>query len=241
MNKYKTIFKHEIAETIEKKSKFIGNAKPVRSREEAELFIAEVRQIHKEATHNVFAYRVYETQKEDKLNKNEFNTPLSSQNKGILIERQTDDGEPSGTAGLPILNYLKGEDLLNICIVVTRYYGGTLLGTGGLVRAYGTCAKQSTIAAGIITKELYSLVNIKIDYSLLGKVEYEILNLGYTIVNTDYNENVSIYVALIYEEVHRLEKKIIEVTSNNALIAIYKDFFGFWHEEKLCGIPLIGK
>ncbi|MCL2610078.1 MAG: YigZ family protein [Defluviitaleaceae bacterium] len=213
---YKTIFKHEIAETIEKKSKFIANAKPVESREEAEKFIAEIRQIHKEATHNVFAYRVYDNNQ--------------------LTERQTDDGEPSGTAGLPILNYLKGENLVNICIVVTRYYGGTLLGTGGLVRAYGNCAKEGAVNAGIITKEIYKLLSIKIDYSLLGKVEYEILNLGYTIISTDYAEDVSILVALISDEVNQLEKKIIEATSNNVVINHKEQFFGFWHEGKLCGI-----
>ena len=215
MEKYKTIFKHEIGELEEKKSKFIANSKPVQTREEAENFINEIRAIHKSATHNCFAFRVYEN--------------------GVLIERQSDDGEPNGTAGLPILNYLQGEDLIYLCIVVTRYYGGTLLGTGGLVRAYGGCAKIGAINSGIIFKEKYELLKIQIPYTLFGKVEYEILNLGIKIINITYTENVSIDVAITLSGVDTFKNTIIQKTSGDALISLEKEFFGFNYEGELYG------
>ena len=215
MDKYRTIFKHGVGELEEKKSKFISNSKPVKSREEAERFINEIRTIHKSATHNCFAFRVYEN--------------------GVLIEKQSDDGEPNGTAGLPILNYLRGENLIYLCIVVTRYYGGTLLGTGGLVRAYGGCAKIGAIASGIIFKEPYVLLKIQIPYTLFGKVEYEILSLGLKITNTFYTEDVTICLAVILEESDNLKKYIIQKTSGDAKIFIEKEFSGFNYEGELLG------
>ena len=142
--KYKTIYKEAEAEIIEKKSKFIATVRPVKTEEEAQSFIEEMRKKYWDATHNVFAYQIGERNQ---------------------IQRFSDDGEPSGTAGLPVLDVLKGEDVKDVAIVVTRYFGGTLLGTGGLVRAYGKAAKEGLLEAGIIEKKLYRRFHVITDYS----------------------------------------------------------------------------
>ena len=128
LKKYKTILAQAEAEIVEKKSRFIATVRPVKTEEEARSFIDELKKKYWDATHNVFAYQIGE--------RNE-------------IQRFSDDGEPQGTAGMPVLNVLKGEDVKDAAIVVTRYFGGTLLGTGGLVRAYGKAAKEVLLSAGI--------------------------------------------------------------------------------------------
>ena len=120
LKKYKTILTQAEAEIVEKKSRFIATVRPVKTEEEAKAFIEEMKKKYWNATHNVFAYQIGE--------RNE-------------LQRFSDDGEPQGTAGMPVLSVLKGEDIKDTAIVVTRYFGGTLLGTGGLVRAYGHSAK----------------------------------------------------------------------------------------------------
>ena len=128
LKKYKTILAQAEAEIVEKKSRFIATVRPVKTEEEAKAFIEEMKKKYWNATHNVFAYQIGE--------RNE-------------LQRFSDDGEPQGTAGMPVLSVLKGEDVKDTAIVVTRYFGGTLLGTGGLVRAYGHSAKEGLLAAGI--------------------------------------------------------------------------------------------
>ena len=128
LKKYKTILTQAEAEIVEKKSRFIATVRPVKTEEEAKAFIEEMKKKYWNATHNVFAYQIGE--------RNE-------------LQRFSDDGEPQGTAGMPVLSVLKGEDIKDTAIVVTRYFGGTLLGTGGLVRAYGHSAKEGLLAAGI--------------------------------------------------------------------------------------------
>ncbi len=129
LKKYKTILTQAEAEIVEKKSRFIATVRPVKTEEEAKaFFIEEMKKKYWNATHNVFAYQIGE--------RNE-------------LQRFSDDGEPQGTAGMPGLSVLKGEDIKDTAIVVTRYFGGTLLGTGGLVRAYGHSAKEGLLAAGI--------------------------------------------------------------------------------------------
>ena len=165
MKTYKTLHSFGSDEYIVEKSTFIGYAKPIKSEEEAVEFINEIKKKHKDATHNVWAYTVGET---------------------MNIQRYSDDGEPQGTAGIPTLEVIKKEDLRDVVVVVTRYFGGIKLGAGGLVRAYTKGAKVGIEAAQIIEKVKYKEVGITIDYNQIGKVQNEIMNMGYTIKDTLY-------------------------------------------------------
>ena len=161
---YKTIKSEGEALIVEKKSKFIATVQKVASQEEADSKLQLLRKKYYDATHNCFAYQIGE--------RNE-------------IQRFSDDGEPQGTAGKPILDVLKGEDIKNTLICVTRYFGGTLLGTGGLVRAYGRAAKEGLLAAGIVEKKQITLFTITTDYSLSGKVQYLLNEKNYVIRDTE--------------------------------------------------------
>ena len=142
-NSYKTINQQAQAEIVEKKSRFIANVLPVSSEEEAINFINKIKKQYYDARHNCFAYII---------------------GGNIPIIRFSDDGEPSGTAGKPILDVLLGENLENVVIVVTRYFGGTLLGTGGLVRAYGKSAKEGILLGKIVEMDTYTKFFISVDY-----------------------------------------------------------------------------
>ena len=154
LKKYKTILEEAEGEIVEKKSRFIATVRPVKTEDEARAFIEEMKKKYWNATHNVFAYQIGE--------RNE-------------LQRFSDDGEPQGTAGMPVLNVLKGEDVKDTAVVVTRYFGGTLLGTGGLVRAYGKAAKEGLLSAGIVEMVLYRKYVVTAEYTDSGKVQYEIL------------------------------------------------------------------
>lgn len=205
LEKFKTVNKIGEAEVIEKKSRFIATVTPVKDEEQAQQFIESIKKKYWNARHNCYAYQIGERDE---------------------IRRFSDDGEPQGTAGKPILDVLIGENLKNTAIVVTRYFGGVLLGTGGLVRAYGKAAKEGVVNAEIIEKNLYKKISIIVDYTLTGKVQYEIMQEGHIIEDTIYTDNVE-YIVLC--EVLRLEgfiKRIIDITGNKANIVekdlIYK-------------------
>lgn len=204
MKNYKTLHEENYDEIIIEKSTFIGYAKPIKTEEEAILFIDEIKKKHKDATHNVWAYTVGEN---------------------MNIQRYSDDGEPQGTAGIPTLEVIKKEDLRNVVVVVTRYFGGVKLGAGGLVRAYTKGAKVGIVSAKIVEKVLYSEVKITIDYNLLGKVQNEIINMNYFIKDTLYEENVSILVYSKIENVEKLKEKIINITSATSEIIVSKEFY----------------
>lgn len=193
-----------IAEIIEKKSKFIGYAHYAETEEEMQNFINSIRKTHFDANHNVFAYRV--------------------SNK---TERQSDDGEPSGTAGIPILELLRGEEITNTVIVVTRYFGGTLLGTGGLVRAYGKAAKSALYDAGIIEKIQCTRFSVCCNYHISGKVKHTILNDSHILYDTQYSENVTYIVDVENALTDSFESSMISTTNAQAQIAqigfIYKN------------------
>ena len=160
---YITIREYGEDSFIEKKSEFIGYAKRVENEEEAKAFVAEIKSKHKQARHNCWAY-------------------IIGENMGI--QRYSDDGEPQGTAGIPTLEVIKKEDLRDVVVVVTRYFGGVKLGAGGLVRAYTKGAKIGIDAAKVIEKVMYKEVRIKIDYNQLGKVQNEIMNMNYFVKDT---------------------------------------------------------
>ena len=169
MNSYRTIYEYGCDEFTEERSRFIGYAKPINSEEEAVEFVDEIKKKHKDATHNVWAYTVGPT---------------------MNIQRYSDDGEPQGTAGIPALEVIKKEDLRDVVVVITRYFGGIKLGAGGLVRAYTRGAKIGLEAGKIIDRIWYQEVKIKVDYNQIGRVQNEIMNLGYFVKDTIYLEDV---------------------------------------------------
>lgn len=197
LEQYKTIAQDSQTMIIEKKSKFIANVYKVNSPEEAEAYLVQLRKKYYDATHNCFAYQIGE--------KNEF-------------QKASDDGEPQGTAGKPILEVLKGEEVKNTLICVTRYFGGTLLGTGGLVRAYGKAAKEGLLAAGIIEKRKIYLYYLTMSYTLSGKVQYLLGEKGYVIRTSTYLEEVQFEVEVLIKESDAFEKWLNEKT--NAAIDI---------------------
>lgn len=194
---YKTISKDSEAMIIEKKSKFIATVYKVESPIEAENYLAQLRKKYYDATHNCFAYQIGEN--------NEF-------------QKASDDGEPQGTAGKPILEILKGEEIKNTLICVTRYFGGTLLGTGGLVRAYGKAAKEGLLAAGIIEKRKIYLYNLKMSYTLVGKVQYLLGEKGYVIRTSTYLEDVEFEVEVLIKESEIFEQWLSERTNAEIII-----------------------
>lgn len=182
LKEYKTLLSYGQDEVVIEKSRFIGYATPVKNEEEAVAFIEKIRTKHWNATHNVPAYVVGDNNE---------------------IQRYSDDREPSGTAGIPVLEVIKREELKNVVVVVTRYFGGIKLGTGGLVRAYTRGAKIALDAAKIVRKKLHELVTVTIEYTMLGKIQNDILQNGYLIKDTKYDQTVHFF---IYVEVDRLEE-----------------------------------
>ncbi|HBF4812021.1 TPA: YigZ family protein [Clostridioides difficile] len=204
MSNYRTLHEFGTDEITIEKSVFIGYAKPIKSEEEALEFINEIKKKHKDATHNVWAYTL---------------------GKNMNIQRYSDDGEPQGTAGIPTLEVIKKEDLRDVVVVVTRYFGGTKLGAGGLVRAYTKGAKLGLEAGKIIYKVMYQEVKVKIDYTQLGKVQNELMNLGYFIKDTVYEDNVEIVVYSRLEDVEKLSEKMIDITNGTGKIILGEEFY----------------
>lgn len=204
LESYRTVGGHGQAEIVEKKSRFIAHVMPVKSEKEALENIEKIKKQYWDARHNVFAFQLGE--------RNE-------------IQRYSDDGEPSGTAGMPVLEVLRGEDIKDTLIVVTRYFGGTLLGTGGLVRAYGRSAKEGLLQAGIIERILYTQLSITVDYTLSGKVQYEILQGEHILQDTVYTHNVEFKVLCRVSMTEGFVKNIINVTNGQAVINIGESIY----------------
>ena len=204
MSNYKTLQKFGVDEYIVEKSTFIGYAKPIKTEEEAIEFVNEIKKKHKDATHNVWAYTVGEN---------------------MNIQRYSDDGEPQGTAGIPTLEVIKKEDLRDVVVVVTRYFGGIKLGAGGLVRAYTKGAKVGIEAGIVIEKVKYTEVKIKIEYTQLGRIQNEIMNLGFKVKDTIYSEDVEIIVYSKIEDVQSLTDRMIDITSGTADVSIGEEYY----------------
>lgn len=193
---YKTVKSDGEALIVEKKSKFIATVKPVASDEEAQEFLGRMRSKYSDATHNVYAYVIDENN----------------------IFRYSDDGEPSGTAGMPVLDTIRKEGIVDVAVVVTRYFGGTLLGTGGLVHAYGAACREGLLAAGIITRVLCDIVSVKVDYTLVGKIQYMISEGGYILEDTLYENEVTFKVCLKKEQVDKFMADCTELTCGRAIM-----------------------
>ena len=193
---YKTVKGAGEALIIEKKSKFIATVMPVTSEDEALTFLASMRSKYSDATHNVYAYVIDENN----------------------IFRYSDDGEPGGTAGMPTLDTIRKEGIVDVAVVVTRYFGGTLLGTGGLVHAYGAACREGLAAAGIITRVLCDIVAVNVDYTLVGKLQYMIAENGYIPEDTVYENDVTFRVCLKKEQVDKFMADVTEITCGRAII-----------------------
>jgi uncharacterized YigZ family protein len=197
LSQYKTVSQWGSAEIVIKKSRFIGQAKPVESEEEAIAFIEAVKKEHWNATHNCSAYMVGERDQ---------------------IQKASDDGEPSGTAGKPILEVIRQQGLKNVVVVVTRYFGGILLGAGGLIRAYTDGAVAGIAAAGPVTKKLHQDIFVSIDYTWLGKVENELRNRGTLLGETQFTDKVTLMCRPLWEEAESFVLWMTDLTQGQAEI-----------------------
>ena len=177
-------------EMEERKSVFIGHAKPISSEEEARAFIDAKKKEYHDATHNVYAYFL----------------------NGGAVARYSDDGEPQGTAGMPVLNVIKMSGATDLCVVVTRYFGGILLGAGGLVRAYSASAKQAIDEAGMAVFEDYAVMQIKVSYSDYQKLTVALEKLGASEDSCDFGEDVSVVTAIVKSREEEIRQTVSELT-----------------------------
>jgi len=202
---YKTVYEGKTAEVVEKKSRFIANVYFVDSEEAALNIIESVKKKYWDARHNCYAYVLGEDAR---------------------VQRFSDDGEPSQTAGKPMLDVIMAEEIRNVLVVVTRYFGGTLLGTGGLVRAYSKATKDALLCSTIIEKIRATKLIIKTDYNGMGKINYIINQLETYPVETRYTESVEIEVVVPDTILDTFKKKVIEATSAKAEIdGMENDYF----------------
>lgn len=195
---YKTVKRISESMIVEKKSKFIASVFPVDNEPDALSFLARVKSKYPDATHHVYAYIIDENN----------------------IFRYTDDGEPSGTAGMPVLDTIRKEGLVDVLVVVTRYFGGTLLGTGGLVHAYGTSAKEGLQKSEIITRCLCNIVSVTVDYSLSGKIQYKVASDNLILEDTVYDENVTFLVCCTPDTTEKFIKDITDLTNAKAVCEV---------------------
>ena len=195
---YKTVKFNTKDEFVEKRSRFIGYCKPVTTEQEAIDFINKIKKDHWDATHNVYAYSLREGQ----------------------IKRYSDDGEPSGTAGMPALDVILKNDVVDVVVVVTRYFGGVLLGTGGLVRAYAKGCKVALEAANIVTMELCSQCKISCSYNQYGKINTLVMQKGGYVDNCDFADNVIIDFHMPVDLVNSLNKSLAEATAGEITVEI---------------------
>lgn len=204
MNGVKIVYRGGEGEIIEKKSRFIATVCPVNSESEAVAFIEKTKKKYWDARHNCHAFVIGE--------RNE-------------ISRCSDDGEPSGTAGKPMLDVLLGAELHNVCVVVTRYFGGTLLGTGGLVRAYSRAVQEGLADSLIVEKTASIRMKIYTDYNGIGKIQYILAKSPAITVNTEYTDRVVAEVLIEKAQFEGLCKEIIEATGGRAEIEALEECY----------------
>ena len=196
-DRYQTVYSGGTGEITEKKSRFIANVFPAASEEEALSHLEQIRKQYWDARHNCWAYVLGTKQ---------------------VTARCSDDGEPSQTAGKPILDVIMGKELHDVLIVVTRYFGGTLLGTGGLVRAYSKAAQEGLAHSKIITRIFGAKLVIHTDYTGLGKIQYILGQRGIKTLDVAYADAVTITVLTAAEEMQSLKAEITEGTNGQALL-----------------------
>ena len=193
---FKTINGDSFSDFTEKKSRFITYASHVTTQSQALDFLKKIKEKHWDATHNVYAYILKNNQ----------------------IQTYSDDGEPRGTAGIPVLNVLIKSEIYYIIVVVTRYFGGTLLGAGGLVRAYSNGCKLALQNANIISVHLCQKLSINFDYSLYSQIQALLSNYHYKILNTSYSNDVTLELAVHLSSFDKLSTDLLDVTSGKIAI-----------------------
>ncbi|ARF18182.1 YigZ family protein [Sporosarcina ureae] len=196
---YKTVQLYGESEFVIQKSRFLSFVKRVETEQEALDFIQDIKKNHHTATHNCSAYIIGEHDQ---------------------IQKANDDGEPSGTAGFPMLEVLKKQQLKDTVIVVTRYFGGIKLGGGGLIRAYGKAASEGIAATGVVERKLHTLVKTSIDYTWLGKVENEVRQSEYPLKEIVYEEDVELFLYVPEENQEIFQEWMMELTNGQAIITI---------------------
>lgn len=195
LEQYRTIYEGGEGEIVEKKSRFIATVRPVETEEEALTFLEEMKKKYWDARHNCYVYSI-----------------------GMNREftRCSDDGEPSGTAGRPMLDVILGEDIYNVAVVVTRYFGGVLLGTGGLVRAYSKAVQEGLAASKVILKQQGIALKITTDYTGIGKIQYIAGERNIPILDSEYTDKVVMKLLVPVQDVESVQKAITEGTNGRA-------------------------
>ena len=193
---YRSVYEYGEAEYIIERSRFIAHVSPAETPEEARLFIAGIKEKYKDATHNVPAFVC-----------------------GAGSEHQwaSDDGEPQGTSGMPVLKLITAEELTNVAVVITRYFGGIKLGTGGLARAYTHAAKLGIEAAGICEVKESSLLKYSFDYTYLSKITNYASDRGFDMSDIEYTDSVSAVIRCPKEDTDRLKSAVSDMTSGKAI------------------------
>lgn len=200
----KTVYSGGEAEIVEKKSRFIATVRPVSSEEEAVAFIAEMKKKYWDARHNCYAYSI---------------------GKNREFTRCSDDGEPSGTAGRPMLDVILGEDIYNVAVVVTRYFGGVLLGTGGLVRAYSKAVQEGLAGSLVIEKKKGISLKVTTDYTGIGKIQYIAGERQIPILDSEYTDKVVLKLLVPDAETEAVQKAITEGTNGRAGMEKKKELY----------------
>ena len=195
LEQYRTVYEGGEGEITEKKSRFFATVHPVESEEEALAFLEEMKKKYWDARHNCYVYSI-----------------------GMNREftRCSDDGEPSGTAGRPMLDVILGEDIYNVAVVVTRYFGGVLLGTGGLVRAYSKAVQEGLAASKVILKQKGIALKITTDYTGLGKIQYIAGERNIPVLDSEYTDKVVMKLLVPVQDVGSVQKAITEGTNGRA-------------------------
>lgn len=204
LERYKTVYQGGEGEIVEKKSRFIATVRPVKTEEEALAFIEEMKKKYWDARHNCYVYSI---------------------GKNREFTRCSDDGEPQGTAGRPMLDVIQGEGLYDVAAVVTRYFGGVLLGTGGLVRAYSK-SLQEGIAASTVIEKIYGIsMEVITDYTGIGKIQYIAGENSLPVLDSEYTDRVIMHLMIPADKVEAVQKAITEGTNGRAKMRKEKDLY----------------
>ena len=203
MTAYQTVARVAEAELVVKKSRFIGRAAPAHTPEAAMAFAAIIKAKHWDASHNVWAYSLREGQ----------------------LRRYSDDGEPQGTAGLPVLDTLLKQELLDCVVVVTRYFGGTLLGTGGLTRAYGQSASAAIEAAGIVTMAPCRVLRVACDYGFYGALQRLLPAFGGTVLDTQFAGETTVTLRLLARDAQAFSAQLAEKSNGRVRAVLVREEF----------------
>lgn len=204
LEKYKTVYEGGEGEIVEKKSRFIATVRLVEKEEDALAFIEEMRKKYWDARHNCYAYSIGENRE---------------------FTRCSDDGEPSGTAGRPMLDVILGTGVYNVAVVVTRYFGGVLLGTGGLVRAYSKAVQEGLAASTVIEKIRGISLRVETDYTGIGKIQYIAGERHLPVLDSEYTDKVVLHLLVPADQVAGVEKAITEGTNGRALMEKEKELY----------------